>query len=87
MIIFVAYVFFTIVVAIAARRWFNRSAIGWFCIGLLVSPIFSFPLLLALAPLPKDAPKGESDWNMLLAIGITVLIAVVGVVYLLAVMS
>jgi YD repeat-containing protein len=52
---FLTWVTFSVIVGIAAGRQFNRDGAGWTMLSLLVSPLITFLLLLALGP--KGAPR------------------------------
>jgi hypothetical protein len=51
--ILIFWIALSIIVAVAASRRFNRDAVGWFFIAVLISPLLAVLLLFALGPLPR----------------------------------
>lgn len=54
---------FSILVAMLASRRMNRSAIGWFALSVLLSPLVAGLACLILGKLPEDLPVGEAYEN------------------------
>lgn len=53
--IFIAWLFFSVLVGVFAQVRRNRNGFGWFMLSLLISPLFAFPLVAILrepAPTP-----------------------------------
>lgn len=54
---------FSVLVAMLASRRMNRSAIGWFILSVLLSPLVAGLACLILGKLPEELPVGEAYEN------------------------